>query len=70
VPLADTTLVTLVIPKLDPDPSLARAKPTGMPWEGTLDHLKVLPAGGAEGAGAGSEAVGASALIPSTNWMS
>eukprot|EP00957_Ditylum_brightwellii_P020981 1581098-Ditylum_brightwellii.AAC.1 len=70
VPLADTTLVTLSIPKLNPDPSLARAKPTGMPWAQILDHPKVLPAGRAEGAGEGSEAVGAGALMPSTKWMS
>lgn len=59
MPLADTTLVTLVIPRLEPDPNLARAKPTGMPWARSLDHPEVLPAGWAEGAGAGTEAAGA-----------
>eukprot|EP00957_Ditylum_brightwellii_P060735 4611390-Ditylum_brightwellii.AAC.1 len=59
-----------MIPKLDPDPSLARVKPTGMSWEQNMDHPKVLPASGAEGAGAGSDAVGAGALMPLTNWMS
>ena len=67
MPLADTTLVTLVVPKLDPDPSLARAKPTGMPWARILDHPEVLPSGWAKGAGAGTEGVGAWALIPLAN---
>eukprot|EP00957_Ditylum_brightwellii_P082965 6307680-Ditylum_brightwellii.AAC.1 len=57
-------------PKLKPDPSLARAKPMGMPWARILDHPKALLAGRAEGAGAGSKAVGAGALMPLTNWMS
>eukprot|EP00957_Ditylum_brightwellii_P032742 2481762-Ditylum_brightwellii.AAC.1 len=64
VPLVDTTIVTLVTLKLNPNPSLARAKPTGMLWACILGHPEVLPAGGEEGAGADSEAVGAGALIP------
>eukprot|EP00957_Ditylum_brightwellii_P199628 15218461-Ditylum_brightwellii.AAC.1 len=68
--LADTTLVTLVTPKLNPDPSLARVKPIGMPWAHILDHPKVLPAGRAGGAGAGTEAGGAGTMMPLTNWTS
>eukprot|EP00957_Ditylum_brightwellii_P102941 7845598-Ditylum_brightwellii.AAC.1 len=39
-----------------------------MPWARILDHPKVLPLAWAEGAGAGTEGVGAWALIPSTNF--
>eukprot|EP00957_Ditylum_brightwellii_P118030 9001925-Ditylum_brightwellii.AAC.1 len=59
VPLADTTLVTLVLPMPIPESSLARTNLTEMPWPHVLDQPVVLPARIAVGDGEGSGAAAA-----------
>eukprot|EP00957_Ditylum_brightwellii_P136800 10431890-Ditylum_brightwellii.AAC.1 len=54
VPLADITLVALVLPMPIPESTVARANCTEIPWARVLDKFVVLPAGVAVGAGDGA----------------